>query len=174
MKETKLRYFYLLSVLLLMPAVVLADDQAAVTDAVGAVIDDFHDAAAKGDKERYLAHMTSRAVFMGTDEWERWPKEPEMRDYVDGRFQNGTGWDYRSVERNVQLGDDGDIAWFDEVLYSEANGRFRGTGVVSLQNGQWKIEHYAMSFLVPNEIWPDVIELSKEVAAEKSQPAEQP
>lgn len=169
-----MRFFYLASVFLLLSAAVQADHHTAITDAIGAVIDDFHDAAAKGDKERYLGHMTTRAVFMGTDEWERWPKEPDMRNYVSGRFKNGTGWNYRTVARHIQLGDAEDIAWFDEVIYSEENGRFRGTGVVSLQNGQWKIEHYAMSFLVFNEIWPDVIELSKKVAAEKSGAAEQP
>ena len=44
-----------------------ADDTASV--AIGAVIDDFHDAAALGDKVRYLDHLTEDAVFLGTDEW---------------------------------------------------------------------------------------------------------
>jgi len=135
--------------------------------AIAAVIDDFHDAAAHGDNARYLGHMTDDAVFMGTDEWERWPKQPDFVDYVGGRFKDGIGWTYRSVQRNIRLADAGNIAWFDEVIFSETSGRFRGTGVVVLENGTWKIAHYAMSFLVFNENWEDVIELSKQTSAMK-------
>lgn len=49
-------------------------------DEIGKVIDDFHDAAAHGDKDRYLGHLSEDAVFMGTDEWERWPKQPDFSD----------------------------------------------------------------------------------------------
>ena len=135
--------------------------------AIGKVLDDFHDAAAHGDRDRYLSHMTEDAVFMGTDEWERWPKNPDFVDYVDSRFRDGSGWSYRSVERQVNVSPSGDVAWFDEVVYSETNGRFRGTGVLVKQGGDWKIAHYAMSFLVFNENWQDVIELTKKTRAEK-------
>ena len=136
-------------------------------EAIGQVLDDFHDAAAHGDKDRYLGHMTDAAVFMGTDEWERWPKHPEFVDYVNGRFQDGAGWSYRSVERQISVADSGDVAWFDEVVYSEANGRFRGTGVLVKQAGTWKIAHYAMSFLIFNENWQDVVELTRTTRTEK-------
>ena len=135
--------------------------------AIDAVLDDFHDAAANGDKERYLGHMTEDGVFMGTDEWERWPKNPVFSEYVDGRFQNGTGWTYRSVERHVDFADSGDVAWFDEVVFSKSNGRFRGTGVLVRKGDDWKIAHYAMSFLIFNENWQEVIELTKKTRAEK-------
>lgn len=148
--------------LLAMSFTASADDAA-----IAAVIDDFHDAAAHGDNTRYLVHMTDDAVFMGTDEWERWPKQPDFVDYVGGRFKDGIGWTYRSVQRNIRLANAGNIAWFDEVIFSETSGRFRGTGVVVLENGTWKIAHYAMSFLVFNENWEDVIELSKQTSAMK-------
>ena len=136
--------------------------------AIGDVLDDFHAAAAAADKDRYLGHMTDEGVFMGTDEWERWPKNPEFSEYVAGRFQNGTGWTYESVEREIMMAESDNVAWFDEVVYSEANGRFRGTGVVVKEDGEWKIAHYAMSFLIFNENWQDVIELTKQTAAEKA------
>ena len=140
-------------------------------NAISTVLDDFHDAAARGDKARYLGHMTDDGVFMGTDEWERWKKEPDFVDYVGSRFKDGSGWSYRSVERNVHLADSGDVAWFDEVVFSEANGRFRGTGVLQKLGGDWKIAHYAMSFLIFNENWQDVIELSKKTSAMKENAA---
>jgi len=145
----------------------LADESASELAAIGHVIDDFHDAAAHGDKTRYLGHLTDDAVFMGTDEWERWPKHPDFSDYVDGRFKDGTGWSYKPDERFIRLADSGDLAWFDEVIYSEQNGRFRGTGVLSRQEGTWKIAHYAMSFLILNENWIEVIELTRKTKAEK-------
>ncbi len=151
----------LLLLTLILPFVAAAEDTASNIEAVGKVIDDFHDAAAHGDQERYLGLLTEHAVFMGTDEWERWPKYPDFSEYVDGRFNDGTGWNYRSVERSIRIGERSDIAWFDEVVYSETNGRFRGTGVLTRDSGQWKLEHYAMSFLILNENWDEVIELTR-------------
>lgn len=143
-------------------------------DKIGKVIDDFHDAAAHGDKDRYLGHLSEDAVFMGTDEWERWPKNPDFSDYVNGRFENGRGWNYKSVERNIRVSESADVAWFDEVVFSETNGRFRGTGVLTMQNGSWKISHYAMSFLILNENWDEVIELTRKTKdqLENSPPSE--
>jgi hypothetical protein len=79
------RQFFLLAAFLPLAAV---GDNAMKTDAIDAVLDDFHDAAAHGDNVRYLGHMTENGVFMGTDEWERWPKTPDFIDYVGGRFKN--------------------------------------------------------------------------------------
>ncbi len=136
-------------------------------EAVDAVLDDFHAAAAAGDRDRYLGLMTANGVFLGTDEWERWPKEPDFTDYVSGRFSDGGGWTYRSVDRNVDFSPDGGVAWFDEVVFSETNGRFRGTGVLLLQDGEWRIAHYAMSFLIFNEDWPAVVELTRKTREAK-------
>jgi len=152
---------------LLIPLMVVAEDTQPELDAVAEVIDDFHDAAAHGDKERYLGHLTDDAVYLGTDEWERWPKYPDFDEYVAARFKDGSGWNYKSVDRTIRLGDSRDVAWFDEVLYSETNGRIRGTGVLTRQSGQWKLEHYAMSFLIFNENWDEVIELTKKTKALK-------
>jgi ketosteroid isomerase-like protein len=157
----------LLFLVLLLPLVTSAADSDAEMVVIGEVIDGFHDAAAHGDKARYLGHMTDDGVFLGTDEWERWPMQPDFIDYVGGRFKEGAGWNYRSVERQIRVADSGDTAWFDEVVYSEQNGRFRGTGVLSKQDGEWKIAHYAMSFLILNENWPEVIELTKKTILEK-------
>ena len=161
-----IRHLLLLTVLSSVMAAAAGTDSSLA--AIGRVIDDFHDAAAHGDKARYLGHLSEDAVFMGTDEWERWPKHPDFVDYVDGRFANGSGWTYKSVERTIRVSESADIAWFDEVLFSEQNGRFRGTGVLTLQDGRWKISHYAMSFLVLNENWEEVIDLTKKTRDRKA------
>jgi len=156
----------------LLAAAAAAQDSEPTVEAIEAVIDDFHDAAAHGDKARYLGHMTDDAVFMGTDEWERWPKKPDFEEYVGSRFQDGRGWTYRSVDRNVRVSELGNVAWFDEVVFSETSGRFRGTGVLLLEDGEWKIAHYALSFLVFNENWQDVIELTRKTREEKEKQRE--
>ena len=158
---------YLAIVWLCSTGVAMADEQETLT-AIAATIDGFHAAAARGDETAYLGSMTEDGVFLGTDEWERWPKVPTFTDYVGNRFADGGGWTYRSVERNVVLAEDGDTAWFDEVIVSSADARFRGTGVLLKTDGQWKIAHYAMSFLVLNEIWDDVIQLNKQTRQRKA------
>lgn len=157
----------LLALMLILPTIAFGDSHT-TKETIGAVLDDFHDAAAHGDKTRYLGHMTDDGVFMGTDEWERWPKHPSFVDYVDGRFKDGRGWNYKSVERQISVADGADTAWFDEVIYSTTSGRFRGTGVLVKVDGQWKIAHYALSFLVFNENWEEVVELSRKTAAQKA------
>lgn len=147
---------------ILLPLVSCGQPSVADTDLISAVLDEFHDAAANGDKTRYLNQMTDDAVFMGTDETERWPKHPDFTDYVDMRFVDGRGWTYHSVDRNVQISDGGDVAWFDEVVFSETNGRFRGTGILVRDADQWRIAHYAFSFLIDNEHWEAVIALTRE------------
>jgi hypothetical protein len=161
---------WLLCVLLLSP-LAFADDAgppSATVAEIGRVLDDFHAAAAHDDKARYLGLLTRNAVFMGTDEWERWPKHPDFTNYVDTRFVDGKGWTYRAVERNVGLATTGEVAWFDEVVFSESSGRFRGTGVLVLERDAWKIAHYALSFLVFNEDWDAVVELTSKTRAAKA------
>jgi hypothetical protein len=152
---------------LLVPLMLVAEDAQPELDAVAEVIDDFHDAAAHGDRDRYLAHLTNDAVFLGTDEWERWPKQPVFDDYVSARFKDGSGWNYKSVDRSIRFSDSKDVAWFDEVVFSETSGRIRGTGVLTRHSGEWKLEHYAMSFLIFNENWDEVIELTRKTKALK-------
>ena len=54
------------------------------------------------------------------------------------------------IERNWE--GNKDMRWFDEILFNEKLGHCRGTGVVQLIDGEWKIVHYALTMLVPNSI----------------------
>ncbi len=124
--------------------------------AIIAVLDDFHVAAAKADKDRYLEHFKEDGVFLGTDEWERWPLHPDFTDYVSKRFKNG-GWSYHSEKKIISFSKDGSVAWFDETSISNSNGgRFRGSGVLEKIDGSWKISQYVLSFLVYNEVGSEV------------------
>ena len=48
------------------------------------------------------------------------------------------------------------MRWFDEILFNEKLGHCRGTGVIQLINNEWKIAHYALTMLIPNEIAAEV------------------
>ena len=58
------------------------------------------------------------------------------------------------IERNWE--GNKDMRWFDEILFNEKLGHCRGTGVVQLIDGEWKIVHYALTMLVPNSIATEI------------------
>ena len=124
-------------------------------ESINRLLDDFHLAAAEGDRDRYLGHFASSGVFLGTDDWERWPLA-EFSDYVERRFSEGGGWHYDPEERHVMFAEDGRTAWFDEIVVSRRWGRFRGTGVLLRVDEGWKIAHYSLTVLVPNERFAEV------------------
>jgi len=125
-----------------------------------ALLDGLHQDAHEGSFEAYFARYTSKAVFLGTDKKERWTKE-EFKAYARPAFADGHGWTYAVVERNWEGA--GDTRWFDEILLNEKLGYCRGTGVVQLINGEWKIAHYALTMLIPNAIAEEVGSKTKEV-----------
>ncbi|MEN1705766.1 MAG: nuclear transport factor 2 family protein [Planctomycetota bacterium] len=132
--------------------------------AIEQVIDRWHHAAATGDLDAYTVRMTEDAVFLGTEEPERWVGQ-EFIDfatpYFDGPTEYGDGaWTYEPRERWIELAESGEVAWFDERLSHARYGRCRGTGVlVKEEDGAWRIAHYSLTFPVPNEVAGQVIDL---------------
>ena len=136
--------------LALLPAMSLADNQRAAIDAL---IDGLHQDAHEGNFHTYFDRYTPDAVFLGTDKSERWTID-QFKVYAEPAFEDGHGWTYSVKERNWE--GEGSTRWFDEVLLNEKLGHCRGTGVVELIDGEWKIAHYALTMLVPNEIAAEV------------------
>lgn len=126
--------------------------------AVDAVLDDFHVAASEADSERYFAHFAPDAIFLGTDPGERWTRA-EFEAFAAPYFSRGQGWTYLPLERHVVLSGDGSVAWFDELLDNESYGRCRGTGVLVKGAAGWKIAHYSLTLVVPNDVARDVAEM---------------
>lgn len=146
---------YLLLVLLFSGLPVLAQGSKA---AVAQVLDDFHEAASKADATSYFGYFSKEAVFLGTDIKERWTVE-EFRAYAMPYFQKGQGWTYRPTSRHVYLSEDGQTAWFDEILHNQKYGNTRGTGVLVKSGGDWKISQYHLTLPVPNDLMPDVVRM---------------
>ncbi len=133
-------------------------DLAAARSAVSGVLDALHHNASLADEEPYFALFATNAVFLGTDGTERWTVD-EFRGYVHPYFDRGQGWTYtlREGRRKIEFDATGSVAWFDEVLDNDNYGECRGTGVLELVDGQWKIAQYNLTIPIPNALANDVV-----------------
>src|SRR3954462_2412101 len=120
---------------------------------VAAVLDDFHDAAARADEARYFGHFAKDGVFLGTDATERWDASA-FRAYAHPYFAKGKAWTFRGLNRRIVVR--GDLAWFEEDLETQNLGPARGSGVLSWHSDRWLIEQYVLSITIPNEKFPAV------------------
>jgi len=130
-------------------------------------LDAWHTAASQADAAVYFGLLSEDAIFLGTDASERWTKA-EFVAYAAPYFAQGRGWTYRPRDRHVQFTADGHLAWIDELLDSDKYGELRGTGVLRRDLSSWRIVHYSMSFPLPNEATPAVIEWLRAQAPEVS------
>ena len=139
--------------LLVVPGAVFADEVADPVAAINHTLDTLHDAAANADGPRYFVLYASNAIYIGTDAAERWTID-QFKAYAQSYFSKGKGWTYHPRERHVVLTDlpCRCIAWFDELLDSQDYGTSRGTGVVVLEDGAWKVAQYALTFPIPNPL----------------------
>jgi hypothetical protein len=126
--------------------------------AVELALDDFHAAASEADGTRYFAHLADGAVFLGTDGSERWDVAA-FQAYAEPYFGAGKGWTFLPIERHVFLSSREDVAWFDERLDNEKYGECRGSGVLVRHGETWRIAQYNLTFVVPNDVAPRVVEL---------------
>lgn len=130
-------------------------------DAIAAVMDAYHAAAAAGDWQVYFDLMSEDGVFLGSDASERWTKA-EFRRYAG----NSAGWVYTPQLRHINLTPDGATAWFDEILASANYGTSRGSGVLIRTAAGWKISQYNLTFPIPNAL---VDRMTTEIKAYESQ-----
>lgn len=119
-------------------------------------LDQFHLAASQADGETYFRLFTDDAVFFGTDASERWTLEA-FKAFASPYFESGQGWTYVTTERHINISHEGLHASFDELLHSESYGQCRGTGVLRLVDGQWKVEQYHLTIPLPNALALDVV-----------------
>jgi ketosteroid isomerase-like protein len=127
------------------------------TREIGAMLDGWHEAAARSDETTYFSHFAPEAVFIGTDPGERWNVEA-FRRYASPHFSKGKGWSMKALRRVIVVGPSGDVAWFDEDLHSKGMGAVRASGVVVRGGSErrWRVVHYDLSIPVPNEAFEDV------------------
>lgn len=127
------------------------------TEALDALVDQWHKDAAKADFNAYFDLMTDDFIYIGTAPNERWNKT-DFGTFCKPYFDKGTAWDFRPSNRKWSFSQDGKTAWFDEELDTWMKD-CRATGVMVQVKGKWKIAHYDLHVLIENEKIDDFLKL---------------
>lgn len=130
-------------------------DKTAEIQTINNFMDAWHLAATEANYENYFSKMDSTSVFIGTDASENWSKQ-QFESFSKPYFDAGKAWDFKTLERNVFLSDDGKFAWFDELLNTWM-GACRGSGVLEKNKEGWTLKQYVLSVAIPNEDIKEVI-----------------
>lgn len=125
---------------------------------VSRVLDQLHQAASEARGEEYFGLFADEAIFMGTDDTERWTLE-QFKSFALPYFAKGTGWTHTKRSRNIFISKDQKVAWFDEQLSNQKLGACRGSGVLVKIGGSWKIAQYNLSLPIPNALAESVVTL---------------
>ena len=124
---------------------------------INRVLDSWHERASVADTT-YFELFAKNAMYLGTDVKEIWTVQ-EFEDLYMSYFKRGTAWNFKKKDRNVYLGDYGHYAWIDESLDTWM-GLCRGTAVIEKNtDGKWRIKHYSLTVLVPNDIIKEYVNL---------------
>lgn len=120
-------------------------------------LDRWHKAAAEANFDNYFNLMTKDGVFIGTDATENWQNEA-FKAFSKPYFDKGKAWNFTAVDRNIYVYDDQKLAWFDELLDTQMK-LCRGSGILKLEDNQWKVTHYVLSIAIPNENVSEVVKM---------------
>ncbi|WP_414655258.1 nuclear transport factor 2 family protein [Flavobacterium sp. UBA7682] len=124
---------------------------------INKVLDAWHKAAAEANFKDYFDAMAEESIFIGTDATENWNKT-DFKAFAKPYFDKGKAWNFTALERNIYFSNDKKTAWFDELLDTQMK-ICRGSGVLVLVNGQWKIKHYVLSMTIPNDNIDEVLKV---------------
>lgn len=141
--------------------IVSASSQNTMELKVNSALNSWHKAAADADFNAYFNAMTDDAIFIGTDATENWNKTAFMA-YAKPHFDKGKAWSFISIERHIYFNRNYTIAWFDELLNTQMK-ICRGSGILVLENGKWKIQHYVLSMTIPNDVSDAVVKLKSPI-----------
>lgn len=135
--------------LLCFTSFVVAQHQEKEKATIHALLDAWHQAAAKAQFDAYFNAMADESIFIGTDATENWDKK-EFIAFAKPYFDRGKAWSFTPLERHIFISKDGKTAWFDELLNTQMK-ICRGSGVLVKEGKTWKIKHYVLSMTVPND-----------------------
>lgn len=117
------------------------------------VLNDWHQASATADADAFFGAMTEDGIYLGTDASERWLRD-ELRKWSKFAFERDTAWAFTASKREIYFSENQKIAWFEEMLDTQM-GTCRASGVLAKVDGAWKIKHYDLSIMVPNDLVKD-------------------
>lgn len=125
--------------------------------AIHQLMDDWHHAAAVADEDKFFGSLTADGIYLGTDASERWLRD-DMKEWSKKYFDRESAWAFTPHDRHVYFSQDGQTAWFEELLDTWM-GPCRGSGVLAKTPEGWKIKHYDLAVAVANDIVNDYIKL---------------
>ena len=135
----------------------IAAAQDSKREVVNTTIDNWHKAAANADFKSYFEALSEDAIFIGTDATEFWNKTA-FQNFAKPYFDKGKAWNFKPMQRHIYFSSDLKMAWFDELLNTQMK-ICRGSGVLELINGYWKIKHYVLSITIPNNNTNEVVKI---------------
>jgi hypothetical protein len=124
---------------------------------INTTLDTWHKAATEANFVNYFDALTDDSIFIGTDATENWTK-PAFQAFAKPYFDKGKAWSFTSLERHIYFSTDKKMAWFDELLNTQMK-ICRGSGVLVLIDGKWKIKHYVLSMTIPNDNVDEVVKI---------------
>ena len=122
-------------------------------------LDLWHEAATTANFDAYFNLMTSDGVFIGTDATENWQNN-EFKNFSKPYFDAGKAWSFSPLQRHVYFSENAKIAWFDELLETQM-GICRGSGIMKIEDNQWKVAHYVLSIAIPNDLVKQTVEIKQ-------------
>ncbi|MBU3011403.1 nuclear transport factor 2 family protein [Polaribacter vadi] len=134
-------------------------DKTTIKTEINQVLNNWHLAATDANYDNYFGKMDSISVFIGTDASENWTKK-QFANFSKPYFDKGKAWDFKTLERNVYVNEQGNFVWFDELLNTWM-GTCRGSGVLEKKENTWVIKHYVLSVAIPNDDVQAVIAAKK-------------
>ena len=140
---------------------IIGNSQNDVKLQINTTLNAWHQAASQADYNNYFDAMADDAIFIGTDATENWTKAA-FQAYAKPYFDKGKAWSFTCIERHIFFNSDKTIVWFDELLSTQMK-ICRGSGVLVLVNGNWKIKHYVLSMTIPNDISDEVIKIKSPI-----------
>lgn len=126
---------------------------------INTILEQWHKAAAEASFDDYFSLMTEDAIFIGTDPTENWDLT-SFKTFSKPYFDKGKAWSFSTLERNIFVRSDSNLAWFDELLDTQM-GICRGSGVLEKTSEGWKVKHYVLSIAIPNENVKEITALKK-------------
>ena len=127
------------------------------TEKIDQLIESWHKAAAEANYTPPPPISPANHPIMGTDPTERWNKE-QFGAFCKPYFDQGKGWDFRKIERHIEISKDGKTAWFDERIETWMKD-CRGSGVLIKVGKEWKLSQYNLAVLIENDKIQEFIRL---------------
>ena len=118
-------------------------------ETIDQLISNWHQSAANANLDEYMNLMDSSFIYVGTDATEKWSKK-EFALFCKPYFDKKKTWDFKSLDRTINISSNQNTAWFYEILETHM-GTCRGSGILKLYNQQWKLKQYVLSLAIPNE-----------------------